>query len=368
MLYKWLLVLPSMMLPKSRGGRILLLSVSFSFLVFFALPTEIFSQNIRSRRLQERRQEAARQAQEEQKRLEAERNAPGGVPRPKPAVMNVDVQLLLSRDDHRSFAEAKRAPVSRVTDGEPLWLYVSFKGKLGDFVFSRRDPNDLGRIEHLLFIEVGPQGDATTLSKYVFRFSKAELERTEIKLRLAPGMPGRNASSAVFLDAAGNRDPGIWNNEVRLTNSTLVPRPPTDNLAKIPISIDLTTSASEYRRMKLEYTSMSIRGTADVKQLPIPAAFYNLPIKNRVQAELNKFGIRPVRFYFASEDWVEAGVSASSARQVRSVFAVFTYRNEEQCMYGLAEVREVFDLLSKKYVPEAIEIKRDMTIPCAELE
>jgi hypothetical protein len=120
--------------------------------------------------------------------------------------------------------------------------------------------------------------------------------------------------------------------------------------------------------MKQEFASMTIRGTADVAQLPIPASFYNLPIKTRVQAELNKYGIRPVRFYFASEDWVETGISASSPRQVRSLFAAFTYRNEERCLYGVAEVREAFDLLNKKWVPDVIEIKRDIAIPCSELE
>ncbi len=352
----------------SGTRKLLILIFAVIFFVFFAIPTEIFSQNTRSRRLQERRQEALREAQEQQRRLEAERNAPGGVPRPKPAVTNVDVQMAISRMNHKTFAEAKKASVRRLTDGEPVWLYVSFKGKLGDFVFSQRNPEDPGQLEHLLFIEIGPQGDPTTLSKYIFRFSRAELERQEIKLSLAPGIPGRNLSSPVFLEVAGNRSPGLWNNEIRLTNSTAIPRSPNDDLARTAFSLDLSKGVAQYRQMRQEYNSMFLRGTADPAQMPIPGTFYSLPIKNRVQAELVKYGIRPVRFYFAADEWVETGVSASSPRQIRSVFAAFTYRREESCYYGVAEVKEAWDLLSKRYLPEGIETKRDVAIPCSNLE
>lgn len=342
--------------------------LSLAFLIAFtAIPIEIFGQRTNSRRIQERREQLIREMAERERAL-AEAKAPGGIPKPKAAVMNVDVQLVLSGEEHKTFAEAQKAPAKQISDGEPLWMYLRFNGKLGDYVLTQRDPEAPENLLHLLFAEIGPQGDPTSLSKYIFRFSKAELQQPEIRVRLAPGMPGRNASSPIFLDVAGTQNPGIWNSEIRLTNSTAMPRSPNENLAKTEFFLDLSESSGEYRRMKQEYVSMIIRGTPDKAQMPIPGSFYSLPIKTRVQTELNKYSIRPVRFYFASDDWIESGVSMSSPKQRRSVFAAFTYRSREKCFYGVAEVKESFDLIGNKYIPESIEINRDIEIPCAKLE
>ena len=123
----------------------------------------------------------------------------GRLPVPKPAVMNVDVQIALSKSEHKTFAEAKAAEVKKLVDGEPLWLYVKFKTRLGDYVVTTRHPDDSEKLRYTLYAEVGPRGDITALNQYAIQFSKDDLAASEVKINLAPGMFGRNKSIPVFL-------------------------------------------------------------------------------------------------------------------------------------------------------------------------
>ncbi len=113
----------------------------------------------------ERRNRAIRADEERQRRRNEEAGQPAAS-KPKAAVMNVDVQVVLSRADHKTFAEAKAASISRVTDGEPLWLYVKFNGKLGDYVLTQPDPEEPAKTRYVLFTEIGPQGDVTALNHF----------------------------------------------------------------------------------------------------------------------------------------------------------------------------------------------------------
>jgi hypothetical protein len=124
----------------------------------------------------------ATDAAEHDRRLEEE----GRLPVPKPAVMNVDVQMVLSKADVKTFAEAKAAEAKRVTDGDPLWMYVRFKSKLGDYVITTRNPEDREKLRYTLYAEVAPRGDITALHQYSILFAKEDLTATELKIGLAP--------------------------------------------------------------------------------------------------------------------------------------------------------------------------------------
>jgi len=85
--------------------------------------------------------------------------------------MNVDVQIVLSKGEYKTFAEAKAAAAQRIVDGEPLWLYIKFRSRLGDYVVTTRHPDDYEMLRYTLFAEVAPRGDFTALSQYAIRFS-----------------------------------------------------------------------------------------------------------------------------------------------------------------------------------------------------
>lgn len=303
-----------------------------------------------------------------QKEQEAADNASISLPKPKPAVTNVDVQAVLTTRDFKSFAEAKPNAVKEITDGDPLWLNVKFNGKLGDYVLTVRDKENGGQLKYLLFAEVGPKGDVTALTKYVLEFSKEELSASELEINLAPGLPGRNASSPFLIEVAGTRRPGIWNNEIRLANNTLMPRSPKDNLTVTEVVMNFPRGYSKYPKVRSEFESMMLRGTTNEATLPAPGGFYSLPVKTEILRQLSAEKIVPVKFYFAGNNWMEYGPSMTHPGRTREVNAVFTYRTETGCNYGVAKLRQTYDAMNETFSSGTAEIKKGLPLACTDLE
>ena len=296
------------------------------------------------------------------RRLEEE----GRLPVPKPAVMNVDVQMVLSKADVKTFAQAKAAEAKRITDGDPLWLYAKFKSKLGDYVITTRNPEDREKLRYTLYAEIAPRGDITALHQYSILFAKEDLAATELKIGLAPGQFGRNKSLPILLALTNTTKSGVWNNEFRLTNTTAMPRTLESNLASSYVVIDFSTGVSKYKKMESEYDSMLLRGTTDTSKMPLAGTYFSNELKTRLVEKLAAENIQPLKVYFSGDDWQESASVAPTARKSRRVFATFTYRQGEVCSYGLAEFAETFDFMKGAYTEPEIRIQKDMPIPCAE--
>jgi hypothetical protein len=296
----------------------------------------------------------------ERKRREAmEGEAP---PVPRAAVINVDVQGVLSAQDLKSFAEAKLRPSVRLKDGENLWLYLKFKTKLGDYVLTTRDADDPTNVHFTLFAEIGPKGDVTALQQYVLRFVKEDLAATELKINLAPGLAGRNRSIPLFLDAAGSSKPGVWTREIRISNAAAIPR---DYLATTAVALDLQGGNAKFRKMLAEYDSMVLRGTTDLTVVPVAGTFYDAAVRDAVLAKLTTEKLSPTNFYFAGDQWAEQLGSTMSPRRERKVFGVATYNRAAGCFYAVAEVVQKFDYLNDRFGASEVTLTKDLPLPCA---
>ncbi len=315
-------------------------------------------------RQQERLKQSERAAEIERKR-EAESSKGNTLPVPKKAVMNVDVQAVLANAEYKNFAEAKAKPATKVADGDDLWLYIKFNGKLGDYVRAVRDAD--GTVAFQLYVEMAPQGDATTLNQYILTFSKEELLLPELKINLAPGLPGRNAATPLFIEVAATRPAGRWNTELRLTNSSAAPRAMSDNLATSAITLELPQGPSRYSAVRSGFTSMLIRGTTDATRLPKAGSFYDLPLEQEITKKLKAEGIEPARFYFASDAWIESGISVLNPEASRRVYATFTYRKGGVCHYGVAEAIQKYEPLKSAFVLDRADIISGLPLACAEL-
>lgn len=291
----------------------------------------------------------------------------GRLPVPKPAVMNVDVQIALSKLELKTFAEAKATEVKKITDGEPLWMYVKFKTRLGDYVVTTRNPDDPEKLRYTLYAEVGPRGDITALNQYSIEFAKEDLAATEIKFNLAPGIFGRNKSIPVFLMTSGSAKSGVWNNEVRLTNNVLMPRALADNLASTPVTLEFPGGVTKYKKMSAEYDSITLRGTTDTARMPVAGTFYSETLSDAITAAIAAENIRRQKIYFSGDDWQEFASSGPPMTKTRRLFATFTYQRDGACFYGVAEVTQTFDLLAAKYGKPLIKLQKDLPIPCTEL-
>jgi hypothetical protein len=331
-------------------------------LIFVGLATATtaqFPQMERSRQ----RMEALRKADEARQHDERLANE-AHLPVPKPAVMNVDVQIVLSKNEYKTFAEAKAAEAKKIVDGEPLWLYVKFKTKLGDYVLTTRHPDDRERLRYTLYAEVAPRGDITALNQYSIQFAKEDLPATELKIGLAPALFGRNKSIPVFLMTSSGIKSGVWNNELRLTNNITFPRGLQENLASAPITLDFAGGSTKYQKMDSDYSSIVLRGTTDLTKLPVAGGFFSEPLKAEITQKLASENIKPARIYFSGDDWEEFSSLGVQAKRYRKVFATFTYRDGEKCQYGVAGVVQNFDSMQGKFATSDIEVQKGLTAPC----
>ncbi|MEO8648667.1 MAG: hypothetical protein ABI539_05835 [Acidobacteriota bacterium] len=333
-------------------------------LAFLTIQATVAAQSPQMRRIQDRLRRSA-EAERERARRRTMENDPSIPKPPKAAVMNVDVRIAVTTVEYPTFSEAEQNRVEKIADGDTVWLYAKFNGKAGDYTHNIVDADNPGRVRHLLYFEVGPQGDVTTISRYVIELTKQELESPELKINLSPGSMWQKRSLPVLLVAASKGRPGLWTDEVRLTNTIVVPRGQNENLAKTDLVLDLAGGADKYRLIAENYDSVWLRGTTDPRMLPIGGTLNSDPIRKLITAKLRTEGIQPTRLYFAGDSWTEYATFTPSARRGRTAHAVFTYKKLQKCYYGVARADETFDQMSGKFKDTAITLTKDYSVACA---
>ena len=245
-------------------------------------------------------------------------------------------------------------------------MYVKFRSKLGDYVITTRNPEDREKLRYTLYAEIAPRGDITALHQYSIQFAKEDLTATELKIGLAPGQFGRNKSLPILLMLTNTTKSGVWNNDFRLTNTVAMPRTLTSNLASSSVVIDFATGVPKYKKMESEYDSLLLRGTVDVSKMPFAGTYFSNQLKTRLVERLAAENIQPLKVYFSGDDWQESASFAPVTRKSRRVFATFTYRQAEECRYGVAEFVETFDFMKSGYAEPEIRIQKELPIGCAE--
>ena len=298
----------------------------------------------------------------EQERRQSESGQNPANPEAKPAVMNVDVQMALTKLEYKSFAEAKPNATKIVTDGDDLWLYVKFNGKLDRYVYRQQDENGE---RYILFVEYGPEGDVMAKSHSILEFSKNELALTELKMSLSPGKAGGNKSLGIFIKNVAASKPGRWSNELRITNIPSLPRGLNDYLAKAVFVCDFTRGFTKYPKMVNSFESMVLRDTLDETKLPIAGTFDDGELRIAISERLAIEKITATRLYFAGANWLEYSDQPTSQRQYRRVTGVFQYQSGPKCQYGTATVLQVYDQAAKRYGGSIIALRKDLPTPCA---
>ncbi len=333
-------------------------------IILFALTsvTQAQIRQAQGKTLDERTKEKAEQVErteQERRRFEAEQN--GTAPEVKPAVMNVDVQMALTKLESKNFAEAKANTSKEITDGDNLWLYVKFNGKLDRFVY--RFQEDLGE-RYLLFVEYGPEGDTTAKSHQVLEFRKDDLNLTELKMSLSPGKAGNNRAIAIFTKNVAASKPGRWSNELRITNKAGFPRGINDYLAKAAFVCDFTRGLTKYPKMTATFESMVLRDSLDETKMPIAGTFDDQSVLISINERLTAEKITPIRIYFAGDNWLEYSDLPTAQRQFRTVTGVVTYRAGAKCLYGTATVLQVYNQAENRYGSSIIAFRKDILTTC----
>lgn len=344
-----------------REGTIVKRTVILTLLAT-VLSTAAFAQFPQMKRAEERRQVMIA-ADEERQRAEKENKPVPVLPRP---VMNVDVQMTLSEGDYKTFAEAKQHAAIRISDGDTAWLYVKLNGKLERFVHKVTTPN--GGERYLLYVEYGPQGDITAKSHQTIEFRKDELAQTEFKFSLSPGKAGHNKTLPIFFKNVAASRPGLWNNEIRVTDIPAFPRSPNDYLAKVGFTCDFSKGIARYPAEKEAFRSMVLRDTTDETKLPLPGTFDDPAVRSALLTRLKSEGVEPLKLYFSDDFWLEYSDLPTFTRQFRTVTATFLYNKDGSCMYGTADITEPYEAMNNGFGDAKIELKKEIAVPCSEFK
>ncbi len=333
------------------------------YLFVLACAAAASAQFPQMRTIEERTQqksEEVRRVEEEKRRLEGDPKT--AAPVIKPSVMNVDVQLVLTKQEYKDFAAAKPFNVSRIVDGDPLWLYFKFNGKLGNWVYTMRNAD--GTERYLFFVEFGPQGDVTAKSHQLIEFRKDELNMTEMKMSLVPGKAGNNKALEIFIKNIAASKPGLWNNELRVSRNEGFPRGTNDYLAKIGFTCDFSKGISKYPAMLPAYRSMVLRDSLDERVLPIEGKLDDTLARASLAGKLAEAGIVPSRMYFAADNWLEYSDRPISVRQYRKVTGVFLYQKDGTCFYGTGDIVQPFDPMNNAFADSAVTIGKPILTAC----
>ncbi|MEP6945831.1 MAG: hypothetical protein ABJA02_07935 [Acidobacteriota bacterium] len=329
--------------------------------IVMGLVGSIHAQFPQMRQADERRREmiAADEA-----RQAAEKQGKPAVAAARP-VTNVDVQMVLTKNDYKSFAEAKPNAATVFADGDPAWLYIKLNGKLEKYVYRTSDPSGE---RFLLFVEYGPAGDVTAKSHETIEFSKAELALSEFKMSLAPGKAGHNNALAIYIKNVAVSKPGLWHNELRISDRPGFPRSPGDYLAKTAFNSDFSKGIAKYPAERNSFQSLVLRDSTDESKLPIAGKFDDKAVRTELTNRLTSEGIVPTSIYFSDDFWGEYSDDPSSIRQFRTITATFLYRSGAACMYGTADITQRFAPMNDRFGESTIDLKKDIAIPCSEIK
>jgi hypothetical protein len=341
---------------KGLIGKVAIVVV-FAFAVV-SLTNDVSAQNEQMERFKQRREQAIKAASDREKGVTNADKSAAKLP-----VINVDVQMVLTRLEYPNFVAAKPNPAAKILDGESLWMYVKFNGKLANYVGEPENGED-GNPRYRLYAEIGPKGDITALNRYVLVFREEDLTLTELKINLSPGLKGRNASMPLVLDRAGASNPGVWQNEIRLSNTTAEPRPITMNLASSPVTFELTKGATGYKKIQSAYDNVLVYGTVAAGAKPAAGKFESDRVRQEVKTELKTRSQDLINLHFVSDDWMETFASTPQRSRSRSVLALISFSNEGKCYEGVARIRESFDEPTGKFGPTFTDVKDAKTVPC----
>ena len=283
-------------------------------------------------------------------------------------IKNSGVQLVLTTKEYKTFDEAKPNAVNRVTDGEYLWMYVKFNGGLAKYAHRMQYADSEGNINYVLFFEIGAQGEESSYDDASLVFTKEQLNVNELKIALAPGAARENKSLPIFLETVGGGNPGLWKNEIRISNSPTMPRGINDYLAKTLLDCDVSEGLAQYRKMLKNYASIAYVGTAEENKLPEAGKFVNAAIKTQILNKLKAEDIVPAKFYFTDNDWSEYSDSQTNEKLHRKVYAAYTYQVGAECFYGIAEVVQNYSYVTARYGETLVYLRKGFPILCSNLK
>jgi hypothetical protein len=268
-------------------------------------------------------------------------------------------EIIYTVKECKNFEEAEKFKITEVKDGDSLWMYLRFPSALINYIPAdeHAGTDEDGFDLHSLRVGMGPQDAKEIWNIWAFYFKKRELNTSELKINLAPGVPGRNKSANSFLQTVGRGRPGIWK------NAMLVYVKYEEYLAIGPITCNVENGLAKYKKMATDLYEKVNVGTAEENKLPEAKGFNDAQIRQFCVNKIKEKGITITKFYFTYDNWATVS-NGNNQKIAREMTAVFTYKIKDECFFGTIELRQPYSALTVQYGENEIKMQPGFPYLC----
>lgn len=268
-------------------------------------------------------------------------------------------QLILTNKDYGSFDAAKSHAISKVTDGDELWLFAKFDKPVHQLIEAT---DAYGKKAYYLTVSIGANGETKDFNSDDLAYQKDEVNGNELKINLAPGVPGVNSSSSVMLSTVSRGSPGVWNNSIRLSKGSegmgnkIV-------FGTVPITIDVSNGMGLYKNQNAKFNYV-IRGAQ--------AAKLSAPKREKLAGEEQLIPLIEKAAKNAGMNFKKAYMTSNAYGDerkpdgtiVRFAKGVVLYQKDGKCFYALARLEAAKDEKTKKTGPWNVKFGDQKAMDC----
>jgi hypothetical protein len=275
-------------------------------------------------------------------------------------------EIIFTSQSYGSFEEAKKHTVSLVKDGDPLWMYIRLPQPFEQYVDANPNNKDKdGKVKKFIMMGIGskdePNGDYMACNVTA---TDAEAAGKELQISLSPCVVRKGPSLTCFLDLAAGFEPKLRELEIRLYTKIDGDR---KAIGRGRFTLDLTQGKTNYTAIREDFRKRISKGAPENNTLPKPGSFSDPSFKGQALRQINAKGIQPIKIYYSVDDWQVHLVNETSRRDHRSLYGAYTYKRDNQCLYGVFEVIQNWSEVRGQWMDTRIELRDDFPIMCDQL-
>jgi hypothetical protein len=299
-------------------------------------------------------------------RRTTERNADRGeeMPAPRESVEEtLPATIVFTAREHASFAEAGAAAVTRVMDGDPLWMYLRLSGPLTTYLHS--DPNNRdhdGTARKFILLGIGAK-ETPHVDYMVCNLipTPEETASGELRVSLSPGNVRKGPSLTCFLEIAAGFEPRLRELEIRLYSKVGDER---KVIGRGAITLDLANGKTEYTHLLTDFRKRISKGAPNLNAIPRKGTFKDPTWMGRALVDIQAKGIHPSKIYYTSDDWHVQFKKGTDQRERRSLHGVYTYECQGRCFYGVFEVIQNWSEQRGQFIETHVNLPNSLPVAC----
>ncbi|MBS1210915.1 MAG: hypothetical protein H6R19_3313, partial [Proteobacteria bacterium] len=249
-------------------------------------------------------------------------------------------ELVISNVKPSSLADAWAHRVTRVKDGEPVYLYLKLPKPVEQYVFTWNltgtsqfaNRKALG----IQIVPIDQPDDVPATLEENFLPTDAELKATEILIEMAPGEL-RPLSVDGWLRLVGGGRAGTWPNEFRIYSRDMN-NLTTTILARAPLTASVEGGVAKYKAQLDAFKARQAAGDPSFNTIPSRGALVDVAAEKKAAESATKVsGQKYDKFFLTGDVWWE-NRNALGQLEKHNTSALGLYKAGAKCMAAIVNV------------------------------